>query len=214
MYIPTHFEETRIEVMHELMRGSPLATVVTLTSDGLAANHIPLYFAETPTPLGALQGHVARANPIWHDFAADVETLAIFQGPQTYISPSWYATKQDTGRVVPTWNYIVVHAYGKLRVIEDPAWLCAQLDKLTDHSEAGFVEPWRVADAPAEFTEKLLSAIVGIELVISRLEGKWKASQNQPAANQASAAAVLQAQGNETAAQMAAHITARAKAAR
>lgn len=210
MYTPAHFEETRIEVMHELIRASPLATLVTLSSGGLAANHIPLYLAEAPAPLGALQGHVARANPLWQDLAAGVEPLAIFQGPQAYISPSWYATKQEFGRVVPTWNYIVVHAYGKLRVIDDPAWLRAQLDSLTNHAEAGFAAPWRVADAPAEFTEKLMRAIVGIELVISRLEGKWKVSQNQPAENQASAADALRAQENE-AAQMAAHITARAK---
>lgn len=210
MYTPAHFEETRIEVMHELIRASPLATLVTLSSGGLVANHIPLYLAEAPAPLGTLQGHVARANPLWQDLAAGVEPLAIFQGPQAYISPSWYATKQEFGRVVPTWNYIVVHAYGKLRVIDDPAWLRAQLDSLTNHAEAGFVAPWRVTDAPAEFTEKLMRAIVGIELVISRLEGKWKVSQNQPAENQASAADALRAQGNE-AAQMAAHITARAK---
>ena len=119
MYTPKHFEEPRTEVMHELMRARPLATLVTLTSNGLNANHIPLHLVDTPAPFGTLRGHVARANPLWSDFAKDVEVLAIFHGPDSYITPSWYATKQETGKVVPTWNYAVVHAYGTLRIVDD-----------------------------------------------------------------------------------------------
>ncbi|ASF46156.1 FMN-binding negative transcriptional regulator [Methylovulum psychrotolerans] len=195
MYQPTQFVQPSIAVMHELMRQRPLATLVTLASDGLNANLIPLHLSDAPTPFGTLRGHVARANPLWTDINPAVEVLAVFHGPDAYISPSWYATKQDTGRVVPTWNYTVVQAYGHLQVIDDAQWLRAQLAALTDHNEAGFAEPWAVADAPPEFTEQLLAAIVGIELVITRLSGKWKVSQNQPAVNQASVMAGLQGTG-------------------
>ncbi len=191
MYTPKHFEEPRIDVMHELMRARPLATLVTLTSGGLDANHIPLHLIDQPAPFGTLRGHVARANPMWSDFAKDVEVLAIFHGPDSYITPSWYATKQETGKVVPTWNYAVVHAYGTLRVIDDAAWVRAQLEALTAHNEAGFARPWAVSDAPREYTEKLIGSIVGFEIVITRLSGKWKVSQNQPAQNQAGVIAGL-----------------------
>ncbi|HEX5339064.1 MAG TPA: FMN-binding negative transcriptional regulator [Gallionella sp.] len=211
MYTPKHFEEPRIEVMHELMRARPLATLVTLSSDGLDANHIPLHLAEAPAPFGALRGHVARANPMWRDLAKDVEVLAIFHGPDSYITPSWYATKQETGKVVPTWNYAVVHAYGTLRVIDDADWIRSQLEALTAHNEAGFAKPWAVSDAPREFTGKLLDAVVGIEIVITRLVGKWKVSQNQPAQNQASVIAGLNSSGLRDAAEMAALIGANAK---
>ena len=211
MYTPKHFEEPRIEVMHELIRARPLATLVTLTSGGLAANHIPLHLINTPTPFGTLRGHVARANPLWSDFAKDVEMLAIFHGPDSYITPSWYATKQETGKVVPTWNYAVVHAYGTLRVIDDSAWVRAQLEALTAHSEARFAQPWSVSDAPHEYTEKLIGAIVGFEIVITRLSGKWKVSQNQPAQNQAGVIEGLSNSGVRDAEAMAALVAAGAK---
>jgi len=171
--------------MHELMCARPLATLVTLSSGGLEANHIPMHLVDMPAPFGTLRGHVARANPLWRDFAKDVEVLAIFHGPDSYITPSWYATKKETGKVVPTWNYAVAHAYGTLRVIDDAAWVRAQLEALTAHNEAGLARPWAVSDAPHEYTDKLLAAIVGFEIVITRLSGKWKMSQNQPAQNQA-----------------------------
>lgn len=186
MYIPEQFQEPKIEVMHELIRSAPLATVVTLASDGLNANHIPLHLSVDSTPFGILRGHVARANPIWRDFAEDVDVLAIFQGPNAYISPSWYATKAETGKVVPTWNYRVVHAYGALKVVDDVAWLRANLEALTSQNEASFTEPWQVSDAPHAFTEKLIESVVGIEIVVSKLLGKSKVSQNQPPENQAS----------------------------
>ena len=192
MYLPAQFDEQRVEVMHDLMRSHPLATLVTLGSTGLTANHIPLYLAPSPEPYGTLQGHVARANPLWHDISSAVEVLAVFHGPETYITPSWYATKKETGKVVPTWNYTVVHAYGTLRVRDDAAWLQTHLAMLTARHESNFAEPWKLTDAPPDFIEKLIQAVVGIELVITKLSGKWKVSQNQPVSNQMSVVHGLQ----------------------
>lgn len=204
MYIPPQFEQHNIEVMHELIRTRSLATLVTIGSDGLNANHIPLHLSATPEPFGVLRGHVARSNPIWCDLAPDIEVLAIFHGPDAYISPSWYATKQEAGKVVPTWNYTVVHAYGSLRIIDDAVWVRAQLEALTNHNEAVFPEPWAVSDAPDDFTEKLIEAVIGIEMVITRLSGLWKVSQNQPPQNQNSVIQELNASGQSEAVTMAA----------
>lgn len=211
MYVPSHFEESRIEVLHELVRERPLATLVTLTSAGIEANHIPLHLSAEAGRFGTLRGHVARANPFWRDIAANVEALAIFRGPDSYISPSWYATKREHGKVVPTWNYAVVHAWGELRIIDDPAWVMGQLQALTGQQEASFAEPWAVADAPREFTGKLIESIVGIEIVISRLTGKWKVSQNQPAGNQAGVVRGLRERGSSSAAEMADLVEKRAR---
>ncbi|QSA96448.1 FMN-binding negative transcriptional regulator [Methylococcus sp. EFPC2] len=188
MYIPKQFDEPRIDVLHELIRARPLATLITLSSGGLNANHIPLHLTAEPTPFGTLRGHVARSNPIWSDFSKDVEVLAVFHGPDVYIRPSWYSTKAETGKVVPTWNYTVAHAYGALRVIDDASWLRAHLETFTASNEAAFPDPWHLSDAPHDFTDKLIEAVVGIEIVVSRLSGKWKVSQNQPPQNQAGVA--------------------------
>ena len=196
MYLPKHFAEPRIEVMHELMRVHPLATLITLSSTGLNANHIPLQLVAKASSFGTLQGHVARANPLWQDFDRDVETLAVFQGPDAYISPSWYATKKETGKTVPTWNYATVHAHGVLRVIDDATWVRAQIDALTTHNEAHLPHPWAVSDAPRDYVENMIAAVVGIEIVITRLAGKWKVSQNQPAKNQAGIVEALRSSGN------------------
>lgn len=203
MYIPPQFEQPNIDVMHELIRKRPLGTLVTLGSNGINANHIPLHLSLTPEPFGVLRGHVARSNPIWSDLDSDSEVLAIFHGPDAYISPSWYATKQEAGKVVPTWNYTVVHAYGSLRIIDDAAWVRTQLEALTNHNEAVFSEPWAVSDAPVDFTEKLIAAVVGIEMTITRLSGKWKVSQNQPPQNQNSVIQGLNASGQAEAIAMA-----------
>ena len=203
MYIPPQFEQPNIEVMHELIRNRPLATLITLGSEGINANHIPLHLSLPPEPFGVLRGHVARSNPIWSDLESDIDTLAIFHGPEAYISPSWYATKQEAGKVVPTWNYTVVHAYGSLRIIDDAVWVRAQLEALTNQNEAGFQQPWAVSDAPLGFTEKLIEAVVGIEMVITRLSGKWKVSQNQPPQNQNSVIQGLNARGQAEAIAMA-----------
>lgn len=169
--------------MHDLMRACPLATLVTTTSNGLIANHIPLLLTENHLPFGTLQGHVARANPIWRESLLEVEALAVFHGADSYITPSWYATKKETGKVVPTWDYVVVHAHGALRVIDDVEWLRSQIGRLTAHHESERVEQWKLTDAPGDYIEKLIAAVVGIEIVITKLEGKWKVSQNQPERN-------------------------------
>ena len=183
MYMPKQFEEPRTEFMHDLIRSWPLATLVTLSSSGLNANHIPFHLSEDPAPFGTLRGHVAGANPMWQDLVQDVQTIAVFHGPEAYITPSWYPTKKETGKVVPTWNYAVVHAYGNLRVVDDALWLRALLEKLVSQNEKQFSEPWSLQDAPADFIEKMIGSIVGFEIVITRLLGKWKVSQNQPVQN-------------------------------
>ena len=169
--------------MHELIRAHPLGTLVTLDSSGLNGNHMPFRVDPEPAPFGTLRAHVARGNPVWRDFSKEVEALVVFQGAQGYVTPSWYATKQESGKVVPTWNYLVVHAYGPLHVVDDAVWLRAFVTRLTDRFESGRADPWQVTDAPADFVEKQLTAIVGIEIPVTRLLGKWKASQNRVAAD-------------------------------
>lgn len=201
MYTPKHFAETRLDVLHEAMRAYPLAMLATQAGETLDANHIPLYLAAEPAPLGALQGHVARANPLWRE-ADGRAALAVFRGPDAYITPSWYPGKAQDGRAVPTWNYLAVHAHGRLRAIDDPAWIRAHLEALTARHEALRPHPWRLDDAPADFVDKLIGAVVGIEIVIDRLEGKRKLGQNQPAPNRAGAAAGLRAGGHEALARL------------
>jgi len=206
MYLPSHFAETRAEVMQELILAHPLGALVTFGPGGLNANHVPFEYDPLPAPLGTLRAHVARANPMWREFSKEVEPLVIFQGPQIYISPSWYLTKQETGKVVPTFNYIVVHAYGAMRVIEDAAWLRNFVGKLTDRFESPRDKPWAVADAPDDFIAVHLRAIVGIEIQLSRLIGKWKASQNRPAADRKGVVEGLRESDGEVAQAMAAAV--------
>jgi transcriptional regulator len=203
MYVPAHFSESDIAVLHALIRDHPLATWVTLGGDELVANHIPFYLDADRGEHGTLVGHVARANPVWRSFSRSTPSLAIFQGPQAYISPSWYPSKQADGKVVPTWNYAVVHAHGMPQVIEDRARLLEIVRSLTDMHEAGQRAPWNVADAPPDFIDKLLAAIVGIEIPIARLSGKWKISQNRPQEDRRGTAAGLEATGEGEAARMA-----------
>jgi transcriptional regulator len=196
MYLPAHFQETRITVLHELIRAHPLAMLVTLDAGGLAANHIPMEIDATAGELGTLRGHVARANPVWRSHRPDVEAMAVFQGANSYISPAHYATKASSGKVVPTWNYATVHAHGTLRVIEDVAWLRRFVERLTDRHESerpreAGEAPWKVSDAPDAYIDTLLKAIVGIEIPLTRLDGKWKVSQNRPAEDRAGVVAGL-----------------------
>ena len=181
MYVPAHFDEPRIELLHRLIQERPLGTLVTLAGDGLNANHIPFEIDIEPAPFGTLRGHVARANPVWRDFSSAVEALVIFHGVQTYISPSWYPTKQATGEVVPTYNYLVTHGYGQMKIIHEREWLRALVTRLTNRFEAERAVPWHVTDAPPAFIDKQLGAIVGIEIALTKLIGKWKVSQNRPA---------------------------------
>jgi transcriptional regulator len=178
MYIPRANQEDRILVLHKLMEDQPFASLITMGSSGLFASHIPMVL-EHNGRLGQLRGHISRANTQWRDYTPSVEALAIFSGPQHYITPNWYVEKQETGKVVPTWNYVVVHAYGYLKIIEDGEWLMAHLASLTKIHEAGSPVPWKIGDAPADYIAALAKGIVGLEMTIERLEGKWKLSQNR-----------------------------------
>jgi transcriptional regulator len=179
MYIPRANQEDRIPVIHKLMEEQPFASLVTMGTSGLFASHIPMVLEQAGTPLGRLRGHISRANQQWREFTPSIEALAIFSGPQHYITPSWYPEKQKTTKVVPTWNYVVVHAYGHLKMVEDSQWLMAHLESLVTIHEAASPVPWKIDDAPADFIASQIKGIVGLEMVITRLEGKWKVSQNR-----------------------------------
>ncbi len=180
MYIPRANKEERVPVLHKLMEDQPFASLITMGSSGLFASHIPMVLEQNGA-LGQLRGHISRANTQWRDYTPSVEALAIFSGPQHYITPSWYPEKQESGKVVPTWNYVVVHAYGHLKVIEDGEWLMAHLQRLTSIHEAESAIPWKIGDAPADYIASQIKGIVGLEMDIARLEGKWKVSQNRSA---------------------------------
>jgi transcriptional regulator len=196
MYEVEAFRETRIEVLHALIAAHPLATLVCATPDGLEANHIPLLIDTAPAPWGTLRGHVARANPLWRTFSAATEVLAVFQGAQGYITPSWYPGKADHGKVVPTWNYAVVHAHGPLTIHDDVEWLRALVTRLTVTQESARAQPWHVTDAPADYVDAMLKGIVGIEIAITRMQGKWKMSQNRAARDKQGVMQALQEQGD------------------
>ena len=188
MYTTSHFDETRPAILHDLIAQHPLGAVVVNAGGGLVADHIPFELgAATPqAPLGVLRAHVARANPLWRH---EGEALVIFQGPSAYVSPSLYEEKPVSGKVVPTWNYAVVHAQGRLRAVEDPAWILALLGRLTDAHEGRRALPWSVDDAPRAWLDGLLQAIVGIEIDVRQIQGKWKLSQNRSRADQLTIAA-------------------------
>jgi transcriptional regulator len=184
VYIPAHFNEPRIEVLHDFIRASGLATLVSMTADGLIASHAPMMLDPDPAPYGTLIGHLAKANPHGRIADSGVQTLVIFHGPDGYITPSYYAAKKEHGKVVPTWNYIAVHAYGTLEVFDEPARLLGVVTRLTNLHETPRARAWAVSDAPEDFVQGMLRGIVGIALPIARLEGKVKMSQNRPAADQ------------------------------
>jgi transcriptional regulator len=192
MYVPRAFEQPDTAVLQQLIREYPFATLIVSTAQGLEANHLPLVLRDDGSDYGVLAGHVARTNSVWQNFNAEQDVLVVFHGPDAYISPSYYPSKQEHGKVVPTWNYTVVHASGKMRAVEDGKWLLQLLNELTDVHERQYDQPWAVADAPAEFVEKLLNAIVGIEIPIATLLGKWKLSQNQPDQNRQGVIAALE----------------------
>jgi transcriptional regulator len=183
MYLPKANEETRLEVLHSLIGAHPLATWVSLCDGELVANHVPFELDATRGEFGTLVGHVARANPIWKQASA-ITHLVTFQGPHSYITPSWYPSKHEHGKAVPTWNYAVVHAYGMPNYIEDASWLRAHVSALTNRHETTQALPWKVSDAPADYLEKMITAIVGVEIPIRKLIGKWKMSQNRPVPDQ------------------------------
>lgn len=196
MYVPPSFVERRVEVLHAALRGAGLATLVTPGPTELGVSHIPLLLDPEPGPLGRLLGHVARANTQWKSTPAGGAALAIVLGPDGYVSPSWYATKRETGRVVPTWDYVAVHAHGTVRFFDERDRLLDLVTRLTDRHEHARAVPWKVRDAPPDYVEQLLKAIVGVELTITRLEGQWKASQNKGEADRRGVEEGLREEGN------------------
>jgi transcriptional regulator len=184
MLIPSQFREENQEKLQQYIKEYSFGVLVVADSQGIDANHVPFHFSATEEqPLGTLRCHVARVNPVWQRIENGASVLAIFQGPDAYVSPSWYKTKAETGRVVPTWNYLAVHAQGQSFIFQDHAWLKDHLHQLTDLHESGRETPWSVDDAPSEFTSRLVQAIVGIEIQIESLAGQVKASQNHPERN-------------------------------
>jgi len=209
MYLPRHFSEERIDVLAGMIAAHPFATLVSLGDDGLVATHLPLLWDPQPAPFGTLRGHVARPNPQASATHSGRDALAIFHGPHAYVSPSWYPSKREHGKVVPTWNYVVVHAYGPLTLIDDADWLRAFVTRLTDREESAFAAPWRVTDAPEPFVAQMLKGIIGIEIPVRRLEGKWKLGQNRPAADSEGTIDGLRASGDADAGAVAAEMAAR-----
>ncbi|TWG81786.1 PaiB family negative transcriptional regulator [Cupriavidus gilardii J11] len=195
MYQPAAFREDRLDAQHDLIRRHPLGWLVVQAADGLLADPVPFVLDAGRGPRGTLCAHLARANPQLAALRDAPECLVIFQGPQAYVSPSWYPSKQAGGKVVPTWNYAAVHVWGKPTPMDDPAWLRRQIGALTGQMESHRAQPWTVEEAPADFVEAMLRAVVGVEIPIDRIEGKWKASQNRPAADRAGVVQGLTADG-------------------
>jgi transcriptional regulator len=208
MYVPPHFAEADKTALHRAIRDARLATLVTLGGEGLEASHVPILLDEGAGPHGVIRGHLARANPQWRRAAAETPALAIFLGPDAYVTPSWYASKRETGRVVPTWNYLAVHAYGRIEFFEDAERLGAIVTALTRRHEAKRQKPWSVSDAPADYVAAQLRGIIGFRLPIDRLEGKWKLSQNRSAADRQGVIEGLQGEGGALAAAVARHMKA------
>ncbi|MEF0863940.1 MULTISPECIES: FMN-binding negative transcriptional regulator [Rhizobium] len=203
MYQPPHHREDDLGTQHALIRAHPLGLLITAGNGGLIANLVPFHLKTGLSPKGTLQAHIARANGQWREIQAGAPVLVVFQGAESYITPSWYATKQETGKVVPTWNYAVVQVRGNARVIDDPAWLRAQIGMLTGENESGRPQPWTVDDAPPDFIAAQLKGIIGIEIDIETIDGKWKVSQNRPAADRQGVAQGLDGIDSGSAAEMA-----------
>ncbi|SDV48723.1 FMN-binding negative transcriptional regulator [Chitinasiproducens palmae] len=198
MYVPTMFAEDRPEILHRLIRDNPLGVLVTHGAGGLEANHLPFLLDERHDTGPLLLAHVARANPVWRELADGAEVMVIFRGAHGYISPSWYPSKHETHRHVPTWNYEVVHAHGRLRIRDDEKFLRGVLAKLTRTHEASEARPWKMGDAPSDFLDTLIGQIVGIAVEVTRFEGKRKLSQNRDARDFSGVVGSLQERGNDT----------------
>jgi transcriptional regulator len=196
MYVRPEFEESRLEVLHELIGRRPFASFVTFADSQIVVDHLPFRLDTSAGGFGVLKGHVARANPLWRQLSDGADSLVVFHGPHAYITPSWYPSKHAHGKAVPTWNYVVVHARGRARAVEDRDWLLDLVTRLTDEQEAGRADPWRVSDAPQDYIERMLGAIVGVEMPIANLVGKWKVSQNRSVNDRLGAAAGLQFQAD------------------
>jgi transcriptional regulator len=197
VYLPKILEETRLDFLHDLIRSHPLGTWVSAENTELNVNHIPFLLDNARGEFGTLLGHVARANPVWKAPVSPLPNVIVFRGPQTYITPSWYPSKHQHGKAVPTWNYAVVTVHGMPEFIEDQDWLFEHLTHLTDTHEATQALPWKIDDAPPEFTEKLVSAIVGVRIPIRRIEGKWKVNQNRSESDKMGVIAGLLGKGDD-----------------
>ncbi len=194
MYVPKQFREQRADVLASAIRRIQLATLITPGADGLQISHLPMVLKGDEAGGRTLEAHVARANPHWRHAVPDAASVAVFQGPQAYVSPSWYPSKREHGRVVPTWNYIAVHVSGRLEPVHDEAWLLRHLGDVTDANEAGRTRPWAVTDAPDGFVQGLTRGIVGLRMAVSGIEGAWKLIQHKPEADRLGAAAGLSAE--------------------
>jgi transcriptional regulator len=201
MYTPAHFRVTDPAVLHRIIREHPLGILVTPSGAGVDANHIPFEFDPSAGPAGLLTGHVARANPVWQECAGGADVLVIFRGNESYISPNWYPSKHETHRLVPTWNYEVVHAHGRLTVRDDERFIRGVVARLTRTHEAQEARPWKMGDSPADYIDGMVRAIVGIEIAITRLEGKSKLSQNREARDVQGAVQTLRERGQAALAQ-------------
>ena len=197
MYLKPQFEETRIDVLHEIARAHPLGTFIALTDAGVSVDHMPFVLSAEGGNCGTLRSHVPRSNPVWTALNGDVEAVTVFHGPDSYIRPSWYPSKQVHGKVAPTWNFVVVHARGKPTAIDDADWLLRHLNELTDEHESEHMQPWKVADAPDDYRDSMISRLVGIEMPIDSMVGKWKVSQNRPLADRRGVADGLRLRGDE-----------------
>jgi transcriptional regulator len=195
VYVPDHFRESRVDVLQAFIDKHPLATLVANAADGLTANHIPLQSRLNADGTGLLRGHIARANSLWRRLESDSPVLVIFTGADTYVSPNWYPSKQEQGKAVPTWNYATVHLKGTIRFIDDASWLREFVGTLTDIHEHPRPHPWHVSDAPADYIEGMLRAIVGFEITVSSIDGKFKGSQNRSAPDRAGVNAALRTEG-------------------
>jgi len=206
MYQPPHFVEDRLEVQHALIIENPLGLLISQGSHGLSADPVPFVLDPERGPLGTLRAHIARANSLWQAQDPESEVLIVFQGPQHYVSPGWYPSKRETGKVVPTWNYVTVHAYGRLTVIEDATWLRTQIEALTQKQEQDQAQPWSVDDAPEVYIAAQMRAIIGLEIRIDRVIGKIKVSQNRLEGDRRGVAEGLDAAGTDNAHAMAAWV--------
>ncbi|MCE2658451.1 MAG: FMN-binding negative transcriptional regulator [Rubrivivax sp.] len=195
MYNPAHFAVTDLAALHRIIRAHPLGMLVTAGSSGLDANHIPFELDAATAPLGTLRAHVARANPVWQQCADGAAVLVVFRGAEAYISPNWYPSKHETHRLVPTWNYEVVHAHGRISIRDDEAYVRGVVARLTRRHEATEPKPWKMGDSAPEYIDGMLRAIVGIEITVDRLEGKSKLSQNREARDRLGAAETLLTRG-------------------
>lgn len=192
MYLPKHFEERDPARLRGLIRRYPLGSLVTATASGLDANHIPFLLTDSGSAAGTLRGHIARANPLWREAVRDAPALVIFRGPDSFISPTWYPSTREHASNVPTWNYAVVHVHGVLRFVDDPAWVRSHVEALTREHEKKRDPSWAVTDAPADFVDKLVAAVVGVEISVTQLVGKWKVSQNRSIADRAGVVEALE----------------------